>query len=363
MLNVLMIDTVNLEKNGITTFIINSSIELINNGVNVSIVATNNLEKNIQLILKKYKIRYYKLPNRKKKPFQYYQSLKRILKNNNFDVVHVHGNSTTMGLDLLAAKKAKVPLRIAHSHNTTTEHPMINKFLRPLFEFTVNSRIACNKDAGKWLFHNKEFSIIKNGINLNKYTFNNQTRNKIRSDLKISKKDIILGHVGLFNYQKNHDFFLKLLPQLNNKYKLVLLGGEGKEFNDFKKKVHDLHLSKRIILLGQVNNVWDYLNCFDFFLLPSRFEGQPFVIIEALASGLPCIISANVSKEVDVTDNSIFLPLNTKIWKSKIDQLNISDRFYKSNNNIIKLRLAGYDAIQNGKILKQFYSKKLQLIK
>ncbi|MBI1694382.1 EpsIM glycosyltransferase [Lactobacillus crispatus] len=353
-MKVLMINTIKLEKNGVTTFILNSCSSLRDEKVNVSIGASNNIDPELQKILNNKQIAFIKLPNRKKNIFKYFTFLIKILTQQQYDVVHINGNSTTMAIELLAAKVAGIKVRVAHSHNTLTEHPILNKIFRPLFESTVNGRVACNVAAGKWLFGKQKFLVIKNGIFFNKYKFNQKKRKIVREKLDLSENDILLGHVGFFNYQKNQEFFLKLISQLNDNYKIVLLGN-GQLFNEFKTKLDKTKFKDRFFLMGAVDNIPDYLSAMDIFLLPSKFEGQPFVIIEALATGLPCIISDKVSKEIDISNNSFFIPLKPYKWKECVLGIKDHNRVIKSLNNQKALKLSGYDASSNGKILKEYY--------
>lgn len=353
-MKVLMINTINLEKNGVTTFILNSCKSLRKEHVDIDIAATNSLSEDINDFLKENHISYIKLPNRKKSQIKYIHYLVKILKQNSYDVVHIHGNSTTMAVELFAAKIAKIPVRVAHSHNTLTEHPFINKLLRPFFNILVNGRVACNKEAGKWLFEDKPFLVIKNGIFFDKYAFTLPKRENFRKKFNLKNTDILLGHVGIFNYQKNQEFLINLMKQLDEKYKLILIG-EGALYRKFLQTVKNEKLEKRIITIGAVPNVSDYLAAMDIFVLPSRFEGQPFVIIEALASGLPCIISDKVPKEIDITGNCKFVPLETSDWISSVRKIEVDDRSLRSINNQKKLKQNGYDASASGHTLKDYY--------
>ncbi|TSO25673.1 glycosyltransferase [Lactobacillus sp. LL6] len=353
-MKILMVNTINLEKNGITSFIVNSSIVLAKSGIDVTIGASNDITNELRDTLKANNIDYLKLPNRKQSLLTYYSRLKKYLINNHFDLVHIHGNSTTMVLELLAAKKAGIKVRIAHSHNTTTEHPYVNKLLRLAFNSLVTGEIACNNAAGEWLFDDNKFIVIKNGIFLNNYNYDSNIRKQIRNKLNIKSNNILLGHVGFFNYQKNHDFFLKLMPLLDEKYKLILIG-DGIEFQDFNKKVKAAHLENRIICIGLTDKVANYLFAMDIFALPSRYEGQPFVIIEAIATGLKCIISNNVSKEIDVTKNSSFIELDAEKWAKSIKNYKENNRIEQYKNNQEILAQEGYDIVKNTKLLINYY--------
>lgn len=348
-MKVLLVNTVPLEANGISTFIINSAKVLSEQNVKVTIAAPNIVSSDLKNQLRKKNIIVVEILNRMRNPIHYFFKLKQLLAKNNYDIVHINGNSTTMAVELLAAKQEKVGMRIAHSHNTTTEHPAINKLLRGIFERCVNGRLACNEAAGKWLFKNRDFTIIKNGIFLKDYAFNSSVRNEIRKKYKISDDDILIGHVGMFNYQKNQQFFVNFLKNMDPEYKLMLIG-EGPNSSDIKKQFIENNLESRVIFTGAVNNVKDYLNAFDTFVLPSRFEGQPFVIIEALASGLPVVVSTNVSEEINLTGNVKFISLkDINKWKNAINTLNMDTNLRKENSmsNRTMLQKKGYDVESN----------------
>lgn len=353
-----MVNTVNLATNGISTFIINSAKIMAKKGINITILAPNKVNKNLKNELLIHHINLKEIIGRKYNPFRYFFQLKSYLSRQQFDVIHVNGNSTTMSIELLASKLAGIRLRIAHSHNTTTEHPLINKALRPLFDFCVNGRLACNKAAGKWLFKSEKFTIIPNGIDLLLYYFSFQTRNSFRNKLNIRKNEILIGNVGTFNYQKNQIFLIKLIEILPSNYKLILIG-KGENYSKIRKEINEYKLEDRVILTGIVNDVKDYLNAMDLFLLPSHFEGQPFVLVEAAASGLKCIVSDKVSKETNLTKDVVFLSLfSLKIWRKKVLELATkeSDRKKKSRKNIKVLSSKGYSVQQNINKLIKYYN-------
>lgn len=356
-MKVLMINTVNLEANGISTFIINSAKELAKMGINITILAPNKIRKKLAIELLQNNIHLKEIENRNSNPLKYFLQLKKYLSCQNFDIVHVNGNSTTMAIELFAARLAGIKIRIAHSHNTTTEHAIINHVLRPLFEFNVNGRLACNKAAGKWLFRNKNFTVIQNGINLSSYRFNFKKRERIRSELHIKKNEVLLGHVGEFNYQKNQTFLINLMRKLPSLYKLVLIG-EGENLYKVKSEVNKYKLNNRIIFTGVINNVSDYLSAIDIFLLPSKFEGQPFVLIEATASGLNCIASNKVSRETNLVENIKYIPLTqTNRWIHDIRKLNFKYRDRNTIKYINKLQIKGYDLKHNTEQLIKFYKE------
>lgn len=353
-MKILNICTVDLEKNGIATCILNYFEQIASKKYIFDIAAPNLVSKDNKEIISNKNMSLYELPYRKQSPFRYFIELRKLIKRENYDIVHVHGNSCTIAIELLAAKLAGCKVRIAHSHNTTCEHKKAHKILRPIFEMTCNVRFACGEEAGKWLFKNKSFCIIKNGIDLKNYKKSKDIREKMRQLYDIDDKTVLLGHVGIFNYQKNHEYLIEIMKVLNeeksNKYKLICIGeGENQEY--IKKIILENKLEQRIILTGNVNNVSDYLQAFDCFLLPSRYEGVPYVLIEAQAAGVPCLVSENVSKEVEVTDLIEFLSLdNLELWIKAIalQKKNVNDY---SN----KIKQYGFDIVINAEKLKEIY--------
>lgn len=358
-MKVLMVSTNNLDRNGISTFIINNAkIMAARPRMDIDILAPNDVDLNLKKELQNANVGLFILHDRNSKPLHYFFSLVSLLKKNNYDVIHVNGSSTIMAIELAAAFFAGVKIRIAHSHNTVTEHKKLNRLLRIPFEIFVNRRVACNNAAGKWLFRNEKFDIIDNGIFLKDYKYNQDNRTEIRKKFKLNKNDILLGNVGKFNYQKNQLFLLDVLKQLPEKYKLILIGN-GPDFKDVFLKADVLDLKKRIIFTGEINNVQKYLSAMDVFVLPSRFEGQPFVVIEAAANGLPIIVSDHVSSEVDVIDKLSFISLSVTKWVKQIEMIKLRNRFIDSSNNISNLSNYGYDIEQNvDKIYEKVYSKK-----
>ena len=358
-MKILLINTVNLEANGISTFIINMAKQLVNKNLDVTILAPNEVDSNLMKNLKNDGVHLKEISGRSSNLINYFAKLRKYLSYKKFDVVHVNGNSTTMAIELFAAKLAGVKLRIAHSHNTTTEHLFVNKLLRPIFEYSINGRLACNNAAGQWLFRGKKFTVIRNGIDLGKYKYSLKQRKKIREKLGIKLNKKLLGHVGYFNYQKNQIFLVHVLKNLPDNYKLIFIG-EGDNLRNVKAEVDKYNLKDRIIFTGNVTNVSEYLSAMDLFLLPSRFEGQPFVLIESSAMGLNNLISDKVSKETNICNNNIYLNLdNLSEWEEAIVHNNFSNREYLFCKNQEILKSKNYDVSQNVYKLIHFYQVNL----
>jgi glycosyltransferase involved in cell wall biosynthesis len=188
-----------------------------------------------------------------------------------------------------------------------------------LIKVFATEKVACSDSAGKFLFK-KDYTILSNGIDTEKFKFNQQIRNKIRKELNIDDK-FVVGHVGRFSYEKNHKFLIEIFSEIykQNKNSVLLLIGDGPLKKEVEQKVSELNLSDNVLFMGIKSNVCDYYQAMDTFVLPSLHEGLPFAILEAQCSGLPCFISDGISNE-SILCNTIKIQLSksTKEWIEKI---------------------------------------------
>ncbi|WP_294130916.1 glycosyltransferase family 1 protein [uncultured Clostridium sp.] len=304
----------------------------------------------------------YYIPKKSKNYLGYKKGLRNIFKSGKYKVVHTHMDA--MGMTVLKeAKKFNIPIRIAHSHNTqhlTNNHIKlkINEYARKNINKYATHMFACSELAGRWLFGDEAFEsgkveVIKNAINIEKFKFDMQKRNILRNKYDILNDEIVIGHVGRFDYQKNHKFTIEMFQMLinkNKKYKLFLIGN-GQLKDEIKKLIKSYGIEENVIILDACDNVNDFYNIFDIFILPSKFEGLGIVAIEAQVNGIPCILSDNIPMEAKVSENVKFISLdNKRLWIKEIKYVteNILDRRHNIDNIIKK----GYDI--------KIQSKKLQ---
>ncbi len=352
---VLMVITVPLDRNGIAACVLNYSERINSSELRVDVATPNYVEPEIRNRLGKAGVGLFEIPSRKRKPQKYFLELLKTIRKGRYDIVHAHGNSCTLAIELFAAQLAGCRIRIAHSHNTACTHVKAHKILRPLFELSCTERFACGQEAGLWLFHKKKFEIVRNGIDLNKYRFDENIREKMRECRHIPSGVTVLGHVGAFTYQKNHSFMIELMHQLQEEtagtYRLLLVG-DGEDRSQIEYKIKQCGIQDSVIMAGNVDNVEDYLQAMDCFLLPSHFEGLPFVLIEAQAAGLPCLVSEHVSKEVRISPDIHFLATEDNIeeWKRRI--LNYD---YTKHRRDRDLGTGEYDITAAAKKLKEIY--------
>ena len=299
------------------------------------------------------------LKNRKKNLLKYMFGLYKIIKKEKYDVAHIHGNSSTMGIEAFVSKIAGVKNVICHCHNSKCDHKIINILFKPIMKIFSNKSIACSEVAGNWIF-DKKFIILKNGVDFKKFYFNSEMRFKFRKEFDIKDDEIVIGYVGNFTEQKNHEFLLEVFCEIckkNNKYKLLLVG-DGHLRNDLEKQIKQLKIQNNVIFAGRRSDVNNIYNAMDLFLLCSLWEGFGMVNIEAQVNGLQCFVSDRVPDDVILTPNIEKISLEKHNWVDKITNCKIID-IEKRNLNIKDIeRLGEYDISRNIDNLTKIYNNR-----
>lgn len=306
--------------------------------------------------------RVMKFPDRRKHTIIYFFSLLKEIRKRKPDIVHVHGSSAIMSIELLAAKMAGVKVRIAHSRNTQSDHMKIDKILRPLFACLYTYGLACGIDAGRWMFGDKPFTVIHNGKDFNKFAYSDEIRRKKRMELNLEEK-IVIGHVGKMNYQKNHQYLLNIFNEIQKKHSnaILYLMGDGPLKKDVQRQADEMKIADKIIFAGSICDVPQILPAMDIMVFPSRFEGLPNVVLEWQAEGIPCLISDNITDECAPSDLVEFASIKSspKIWADKVDLMldHFSDRRTQAKQGMIALKQNGFDIDDALKQLEDIYLK------
>lgn len=297
-------------------------------------------------------------PKNRHNYFKYCSFWKRFFKENRFDVLY-YNTCDIVSIDLLRfAKAAGIPVRIIHSHSTDNQldmtlfHRFTEKFNRLELHRFANILFACSQQAGEWMFGKRKFSVIKNGIDLNKYVFSQKLRTECRSSLGLSD-EIVIGCVGRLDPQKNPLFTLRIaneIVKLNQKAHLVMLG-DGELRERVEKDILKYNLGEHVHLLGARNDVDRWYSAFDCLVMPSFFEGLPFVLVEAQAAGLNCVVSSAVSDDANITGlvEYISLEKSAQEWAKAVLEACEKPRL----NLIQKLADAGYSIRDTGEKVKK----------
>lgn len=280
----------------------------------------------------------YKVPSKSDNFISFKKGLKQIVKDGRYKYV-MRITSNAMGfLDLKYAKKAGAMRTIARSSNSSDGGSFVLKCIHYISRFFlqryVDVKIAPSDYAacytfGERVYKNGKVSLMSNALDLEKYRYSIESREKLRQLLNIDKDALVVGHIGRFANQKNHVFLVEIFAKILEKdhnAKLILVG-EGDLFNDIKLKIEKLRIQDSVFMLGVRSDISDILSAIDVFVLPSLYEGMPNTVIEAQACGLPCFISETITRQANITGNIEYLPLmDSNKWVNAIINHKENDR-------------------------------------
>ena len=275
--------------------------------------------------------------------------------------IHIHEVYLTfMFASFARIYKLKI---ITHCHNTKFSdhilHAIRNRILCLGINKNADLRFACSKAAGLALYgKHATFTVINNAIDLNKFAFDSDKRKFIRQSLNIENKTVI-GHVGRFNQQKNHQFLVKIFNEFHktNSDSVLLLIGEGPLMDEVRGQLAKLSLEDSAIFLGRRRDVAELYNAMDVFVFPSLFEGLGIVLIEAQANGLPCVIASCVPQEA-IIDRAVIVNLSQSplYWSNTISKVLCSQR---TNCDMQKIYSSGFEIKTEAAILEKKYTNLL----
>lgn len=261
----------------------------------------------------------YVVPPRRKNLYQALNQIKAIVKDGKYQNVLRLGDSPIVGLDLLAAKFGGAKHLAFRSCNALTNLSFMTRtadcVFRPILNYITETKIAPSKLAAEFTFGKNEVDnvhILHNGVDLNLFKYDQQGRDSIRQEFKLSDK-IVVGHIGRFTKQKNHEFLMEVFSQIQKKCtnSMLLLVGVGEDLDKIKSLISEKGLDDYVILAGQRFDIPQILSAMDVFVFPSLHEGMPNTVIEAQATGLPCVIANTITAEANITGLVKYLSLST----------------------------------------------------
>jgi glycosyltransferase involved in cell wall biosynthesis len=280
------------------------------------------------------------------------------------DVVHSHAMFNS-GAVMFASFFTGVKKRIVHSHNSADQYQsflyrkVFRFIMRLLIRIFSSELLACSKDAARYLYGNKcvnlgKTFVLNNAIDVKQFQYKKAVREKVRRDLNIEEK-FVIGHIGRFNKQKNHDFLIEVFRELNGKNPntVLIMIGEGPLKPNIEKKVKELGLSSAVKFLGVRSDISRLMQAMDLFMLPSLFEGFPVVLTEAQGSGLFCIVADTITKDVNITGRIKFLDIKDSPEKWTKEIL-LSNYKHIDTSDIIKDK--GFDNYTNAMRLGEIYT-------
>lgn len=351
--------TSHFDITGIGTVMMNYCTALDKEKFDLTIIAGKPIADKYKKECEKYRIQLIALPSRHKESKKHYITLWKVLRAGHYDIVHDHGNSSMMAIELTIAKLVGVKNRIAHSHNSICPNMKVHKILNPYFRTIYTKALACGKLAGNWLFGENNFEILPNGFHTEDFAFSKENRDAIRTELGIGNQ-LVIGHIGRINAQKNQEYLLDVFEEVASRRNdaILLIVGTGPDEEKIRTRVQEHPYKDRIILYGETDNPTAFYSAMDVFAFPSRYEGLPVVLLEAQISGLPCIVSDRVTREVDLGDiNWQSIDDEPKYWANAL----LLDE-YRSEEERIAYRkkhleeIQKYDITQSVKQLDKIYT-------
>lgn len=300
--------------------------------------------------IKKMGGKVYRIPSRTSNYKEHNKRLKSIIEENCYSYVLVVSSSSTSFLDLKVAKKAGSKVRAIRSSNSQGAKG-INKIIHSagklLFSKYANVMIAPSDLAAQYLFgkkaiENGQVEFLHNAVDLNYFKYDCLARARIRDKYAIGENTLLIGHVGRFYKQKNHMFLIDVFYEVQKRKpdSVLLLVGDGDLVCMIKEKVKKLNIEDKVLFLGTRSDIPDLLSAMDVFVFPSFYEGMPNTVIEAQATGLPCIISDTITKEASITDKVEFLSLSSSAtyWAKKVIDCNNSQTDRNTHNAFLEQR-------------------------
>ena len=258
---------------------------------------------------------FHEITPRKKSFFENRRDLDKLFSSEKFDIFHMHLNTLSYVAPIEYAQKYGA-VCVIHSRSSGASSFRVRIFHylnRALLRNKGITKIAVSQQAGDWLFgYSAEFDVLPNGVDVSKYAFDEELRAQGRAELSLSDECLVLGHVGAFLPVKNHEFLLEVAEELSNKnidFALILIGS-GPDLENIKAVAKEKGISSSLKFLGIREDLEKLYSIMDVFILPSKFEGFGNVVLEAQASGLPCVISNAVINDLALSDQCQLVSLD-----------------------------------------------------
>lgn len=284
-------------------------------------------------------------------------SLKNLLQTNDYDYVWINACIMSNATIVSVVKKYSNAKIITHSHGSSFEEKNVIKrwillglhyWNRRKYHKLVDIPCCCSFKSADWYYgkrytKRKDVYFIKNGVDYEKYRFNPLMRKEYRKLLNIDEDTLVLFHAGRLTHVKNQTKLLDILKALSmiGRKAMLLIAGDGELHEELMSYAGKLGISGYVRFLGMRKDVNSLMQAADVFLLPSFHEGFPVTIVEAQTAGLPCLVSANLSREVDITKSVKFIPieLDAEMWCKEIEQFDSERREHISE----LVKQSGYD--------------------
>lgn len=307
----------------------------------------------------------YELPKENKYSYKVSRKIRSIIKEGKYDIVHVNIPGHVGFETLKMARQYGIGKRIFHAHNPRNNLNLKTVISTKVYDYLLQREatelVACSKSAGNSRFGNKDFQVLKNVIDTDRFVYRLEDRRYIREKLHIEKK-VVVGVVGRFAAQKNPEFLLECFAEYNklNKESVLLWIGDGELQEKIQDRAKNMGLKGACLFVGRKNNIEKWYSAMDLFLLPSKFEGMGIVFLEAQCTGLPCFGSTNVPIETEVTElmHRISLKQEANYWATAMKK--VTDMSGDRRSRASEFINAGYTHEATKSDLLNMYEKRIK---
>lgn len=284
-----------------------------------------------------------------------------------YRVVHSHIDCMS-ALPLRAARRHGVPVRIAHSHSSFQDKDFkypLKVLCKSFIKKEATHLLACGKQAGSWMFGTEDFEVVPNAIDVEMFRFDKGSREALRSEAGIASDAFVLGHAGRFLAVKNHAFILEVFRELleGEPGSVLVLAGDGPLRADIEAMARSWGIADSVRFLGVRSDIPALMSAMDLFVMPSLYEGLPMVLVEAQASGLPCLIADRIPSDCDLTSlvTRKELEEGSREWARAIAEMGARGGVDRAEyaNEIVE---AGFDVSSSADRLVSIYRSGLQLL-
>lgn len=296
--------------------------------------------------------------------FKNISEITKICKENKYKLVH--GYNGTMNLfSMYAAWRAGVPVRINESISMAhkSDRKTILKNILKLFSRCFATHFMANgEECGRWQFGDKLYNsgkvaIFKTIINADENKFNPELREKCRKEFNLEDK-FVVGHIGRLTAQKNTlfivDIFNEILEKKDNAILLIIGDGDLKE--EMLSKIKEYGIEDKVLYLGRREDIKQFYNAMDCFLLPSLYEGLPVVGVEAECCGLPMFFSTEIPVESSPCDDiGTFISLEKSVSEWAKIVLTITSTNIERTDRSELIKLKGFDSKTEASKLNKYY--------
>lgn len=330
-MRLLIISTVELSKNGIASSIMSHYRAILKQSNNkIDFLYTGYIDEALKMEILSNDSQIFCFGNRKRRPLHYIYLLRKLAINKKYDYVWVHGNSSSMAFEEFALRNLDSKI-IVQAHSVLTNYSFLNKILRRYFLNHFDLGLAVSKEAGTFLFKNKQFQILPNGLSIKNYYFSENSRMIYREKYKISSETKLIIQLATYTPMKNHKFSLELSQALKNKgenFKLLCFGYTP--FGDLKKEleieIKEKRLENSVTLFDSIDDIKGILSATDGVIIPSIGESFGIVALESQAAGVPVVVSSeHFIPELKVSPFIEYLPLEIEKWVKWIEKLKIKE--------------------------------------